>query len=92
MLITPKEASSLVSLNGRFGVRNWGYIVLVIPGVWGMVYAWIADYFPPDGGDTPQTQEHIDNLGWEATPRNRVIVFAVALLMTAFGIWKMFIP
>ena len=55
MLITPDGALSLVSLIGRFRVLNWGYIVLVIPGVWGMVYAWIADYFPPDGGDTPQT-------------------------------------
>ena len=40
----------------EYKVRDWGPIVVVIPGVWGMFYAFIADYFPPDGGDTPLTR------------------------------------
>ena len=65
---------------------------MVIPGVWGMFYAFSVDYFPPGGGDTPSTEEHIEKLGWKATPRNRAIVFTLALLMTAFAVWKMFKP
>jgi hypothetical protein len=57
----------------------------------GMIYALLADFFPP-GGDTPMTEEHIEKLGMKATPRNRGIVFALALLMTVLGIWKMFRP
>ncbi len=75
-----------------FKVRDWGPLVMVIPGVWGMFYAFLADYFPPGGGDTPSTEEHIEKLGWKATPRNRAIVFTLALLMTAFAVWKMFKP
>jgi hypothetical protein len=72
-------------------VRDWGPLVVVIPGVIGMIYAFFADYFPP-GGDTPMTEEHIEKLGMEATPRNRAIVFVLALLMTVFALWKMFRP
>jgi hypothetical protein len=64
---------------------------MVIPGVLGMLYAFLADYFPP-GGDTPSTDEHMDKLGMRATPRNRAIVFTFSLLMTAFAVWKMFKP
>lgn len=75
-----------------FKVRDWWPIVAVIPGVFGMFYAFLADYFPPGGGDTPMTEEHIDKLGMEATPRNRAIVFVLSLLFAGFGIWKMFEP
>ena len=80
---------SLASL-ADLKVRDWGYIVLVIPGIWGMLYALLAGFFPPDGGDTPQTQEHIEKLGWEATARNRAIVFTLALSMAGLGVWRMF--
>jgi hypothetical protein len=76
----------------EYKVRDWGPIVVVIPGVWGMFYAFIADYFPPDGGDTPLTKSTLEKLGWKATPRNRAIVLILALLMTVFGVWKMFNP
>jgi hypothetical protein len=74
-----------------FKVRDWGPLVAVIPGVFGMLYAFLADYFPP-GPDTPSTDEHIDKLGMKATPRNRAFVFILSLLMTAFAVWKMFKP
>jgi len=84
---------SLVSLAFYdFKIRDWGPLVLVIPGIWGMLSAFIADFFPPDGGDTPLTEEHLEKLGWKATPRNRAIVFILAMLMTVFGVWKMFKP
>jgi hypothetical protein len=75
----------------EFKVRDWGPLVAVIPGVCGMVYAFIADFFPP-GGDTPMTEEHIEKLGMRATPRNRAIVFMLSLLITAFAVWRMFHP
>jgi hypothetical protein len=74
-----------------FKVRDWGPLVVVIPGVCGMFYAFMADFFPP-GGDTPMTEEHIEKLGMKATPRNRAIVFVLSLLMTVFAVWKMFRP
>jgi hypothetical protein len=72
-------------------VRDWGPLVAVIPGVFGMLYAFLADFFPP-GGDTPATDEHIEKLGMKATPRNRAIVFALSLLLTVLAVWKMFRP
>jgi type II secretory pathway component PulM len=57
-----------------------------------MFYAFFADFFPPGGGDTPMTEEHIDKLGMKATPRNRAIVFALSLLLTVAAVWKMFWP
>jgi hypothetical protein len=74
-----------------FKVRDWGPLVAVVPGVCGMLYAFIADFFPP-GGDTPMTEEHIEKLGMKATTRNRAIVFMLSLLLTVFGVWKMFRP
>ncbi|MGO9336196.1 MAG: hypothetical protein ACLPY1_01685 [Terracidiphilus sp.] len=74
-----------------FRVRDWGYLVLLIPGVWGMFYAFTADVFL-DGSSTPMTEEHIEKLGMKATPLTRSIVFALALLMTVFAVWKMFKP
>ena len=64
----------MVIVDLRIEVRDWGPIVAVIPGVCGMFYAFLADYFSP-GSDTEQTNEHIEKMGMEATPRNRIIVF-----------------
>ncbi len=56
-----------------------------------MFYAFTADVFL-DGSSTPMTEEHIEKLGMKATPLTRSIVFALALLMTVFAVWKMFKP
>ena len=57
-----------------------------------MFYALLANFFPPGGGETPTTEEHIEKLGMKATPRNRIIVFVLSLLLTVFAVWKMFNP
>lgn len=78
---------SLIGIS--FQVRHWGFIVLLIPGIWGMFYAFVADVFI-DESETPMTEEHIDKVGIKATPLTRSIVFILALLMTGFALWKMF--
>jgi len=57
-----------------------------------MFYAFTADVFSPDGGDMLLTKEHIETLGWKATPLTRSIVFVLALSMSIFALWKMFQP
>ncbi len=64
----------------------------MVPGICGMFYALLANFFPPGGGETPMTEEHIEKLGMKATPRNRIIVFVLSLLITVFAVWKMFKP
>ena len=44
-------------------IKDWGPLVAVVPGIIGMLYALLADFFPPGGGETPMTEEHIEKLG-----------------------------
>jgi hypothetical protein len=82
------ELAAIVS----FRVRDWGPLVAVIPGIFGMVYAFLADFFPPGGGETPMTQDHAEKLGIKAIPRNRIIIFTLSLFLTLSAVWKMFNP
>jgi hypothetical protein len=68
-----------------------GFIILLVFGILGMIYACFTDVFI-DGSESGFTAEGIANRGLKATKITRPIMMVLYLSIAGFALWKMWQP